>query len=303
MTLETLDRSIYQWLMTKLVAANAMVNILDFPPGQETDYLAAQVTLKGSNGLGEVVQLYGQGRPEARDTKAGAKVTINRSDTRPGQIGGAPSEILLPYDVGGQTFYRRYRVQDRTYDITYDIRTTAVRTVTDRVIQECIDRAFGQRNYIPQWDSDTEAFSTAEEDMLFIEYMNSISLPDSEFNERILRYRLVDVWVNDLELLEEGITQLRQVTLDINGIDFPVDSVPNVDVHALSCDNLNDPVVGITYDQILSCLIGRLNFSDTDTQNALSSGQIAQLNAWLGTGGGPTDVVITGIDDQPPYDA
>lgn len=304
MDFETLDRSLYNWLRLKLVAANLTVDIFAYPPGSETTYTAAQMALKNSNGFDEVVELYGVGRTETRGPKAGGKITINRKEEHPGSIGGSPAEAYLTYYDGGILKYKRVREQDQSYDVIYEIRTTTARTVTDRAVQMALDTAFGVRRYIPHWNSATETFSTEESDYLFVDLMRNLELPKDEFNARSILIKVCDVFINTREVIEEGIVPLTQVRLTVNGVgSMGLPPLPDdgCNLPGMSCEALNAPITGLTYPQLINCILPRLDFSDVTTQARVSLGQRNALRDWLGlTTVDECDTIIR-INDEPPY--
>lgn len=292
MKLEDVDRTMYETLRAELVTAGLIVDITSFPADTDA-YQVARRDLAQSNGLGEVAELFGVGNPKKRDTKTNAKVTVNRKDQRPGAVGASPEFKFLPVvDLqSGETTFNKYMMWDQTYSITYEIRTAARNVSMDRLLQQAIDRVFGLRRFIPCWSSITTAFTIAEEDMLFVRLSQSAEVSSAEdMIERVIRIEVDDVFISDMRLLESGIAEMSEVIPTIGGAPFPAMTAQQfVNVSGLSCANLNDPVSGLTYDQLVQCLIRRYDFSDTNTQNRLTDGQVAQLIAWLGSSGPPPD--------------
>lgn len=293
MKLEDVDRTVYQNLRVKLVLDQLIVDVTTV--ADPAAYMIARRDLAAANGLGLVSELFGVGAPKKRDTKSNSKITIDRKDARPGTVGGSPAIRFIPRDVDGTIVFDKYKLWDQTYNFVYEIRTMSETAEMDRRIQETIDRVFGVRRYIKSWDDATQLFLTTEESMLFVKLQNSVQVASvDDFIERVIRIEIDDVFISNMELLQAAIPEMSSVTMNIEGlVEFPNMTVQQfVDVHALSCPNLNDLVVGITYEQIRDCLLTRIDFSDTNTQNHFTDGQIAQIIAWLGT--------LTPPDEEPP---
>ncbi len=294
MKFEDIDRTIYHNLRKRLALDQLAVDVLLFPPGQEAAYKAAQVALGVSNGLGAVVGLYGVGQSEARDTKSDSKVVINRKDARPGEVGGAPELKYIPYvDDNGDPKWRRYKYWDRCYNVVYEIRTTAKKSAVDRAIQESITAALGAQKFIKFWNTQTLLFSNAEEDMIFLRLQQSTEVTSAEMIERVIRYEVTDVFISEMELLEENIPPLIEVGINIDPIEFNYPPDP-ADPDPGSCQPVRILNSDSTYDQTAASgsthALPNVVHTDSDGSPVSRPGMVPFVATLCSGGGGPAPV-------------
>lgn len=296
MSLVQIDRSVYRHLLNRLVAANLTVDPAAYVPGQEALYEAALQAAKLANGTGAVLKLSGVGATESRDGLEDSKIVIDRAHEDPGSVGAAPTVRYHTYDDNGVTKFRKVRMFGRTYDLGYEIRYFTKVAAMDRAIRECISLAFGEQKYIPRY-SPVDGTPQEGEDMLFVRFTHARKMLGTEFIERVIRIEFTDVTIVEEEVLQDGIVQLTEIIPVVEGLyPFPpITADEFVDVSGLSCAVLNHPDTGLTQQQIINCLLGRIDFSDTDTQNHLTAGQVAQLEAWLGAASGTPVSVLRAL--------
>lgn len=209
-TLEMLDRSIFELLRKKVVLKGFLPDIVANPTSAQ--YKAAKDILRASTPL---IDVCGVGYAEDRNEKSINKIVISRVSSDRGALGGWGLSYFEEYqNVQGDTRFKKYSLPDQQRSINYQIRIISTSARFDRIMDTIVTGTLGmnrQHKGVANDGSDTDKTF----DMLFIGDAD-VSIP--EVWERVYSYRVPDIFIGEEEdyLLNENIVPLQTVSFCIS---------------------------------------------------------------------------------------
>jgi hypothetical protein len=208
MTLTELDRTIFEHIRRSLVTEGYLPDVTTFQ--NIDDYVAAKQAIVDS-GL-EVIELFGHGASDSRGKFGGNRITINRTGSETGATGGSPSEEFKRTGTGVGSTFTKIKYQDATKDISYEVRVIATSTLYERIAQDIIDYAFGERRYVLTVDEEGEF--TADHVLLLNN--GTVNLKSTEdYQEMMTKYEIKDVWVGRENITKTNIKALSSITFSL----------------------------------------------------------------------------------------
>lgn len=227
MTLEDVDRTIYELIRLKVVAAGLLPDITNYATAQ--DYNDAKEALAATTKYNQIVEVIGVGAMNARDEKRTCRIVIDRKSIVQGEIG---SYGVTEFDrnVDGQTFTKSRR-DSTTYDLQYDIRCISNSAHYDRILNGIVLQTFSLVSY--QSIVDGTGFG---EDQLLITQVDSRNVTSSDLLEYLYTYQASDVYLLDNTVVKDDIQQI----IDVDG-----SIEPTLDLETLPEVDTNDPEVDV----------------------------------------------------------
>ena len=114
-TLEEIDRTIYELIRKRLVADGYLPDIANYRT--EKDYIEAKKQIEAQKGF--VIELHGVGTPEARDERIICEITIDRKQIEAGMLGGETPQFKKDQNTGKFT---KEKIPAICSDVRYEIR-------------------------------------------------------------------------------------------------------------------------------------------------------------------------------------
>ena len=216
--LEEIDRGIFEALRLKLVSGGYLPDIALFQ-NDSAGYDAAKKLIAQNGTLIEVV---GVGDISARGELHLNKIFIDRTDGRPGNIGGFATKTYLPntLDPEKTDIYLNPTSSDNiTYEITYITNLTRV----DRIIYQAIRNVFKRNGYV--YGIKQDGTRTAKGFEFY--YRTEMDKSGNKFMEKTFMYEAVDVFIEEMEFLETvvkiteieaGISPLPEIPENTTGL-------------------------------------------------------------------------------------
>lgn len=206
MIIQTVDRSITEHLRRKAVELGFLPDVTLY--SSSVDYAAAKEALKITNNLKSIIEVYGIGASETRDDKSDAKIFLDRAGETVGTVGGWPEEFYTK-NIDGT--WNKYRMPDMSYDVMYEFRTITTNTQIDRTMDSIIRRVLGARKYIKLIDANGVDTNI----VILVLFKGSAYVSGDEYLERVYKYEVNQVWLEEPELLAENIPPLTSYDANI----------------------------------------------------------------------------------------
>lgn len=180
------------------------------------------------------VDIFGTGNYKDREKLSQNNITINRIAIMEGdQVYNNPYIFELQTD---KTFNKIF-VGDGTNHIIYEIRFICDDVVMDRILNMVLIEAIGRRKDLPGINDD---LTNMEETFLITKEGTPIDLSNSKAIERVFRYKVHDVNINEQKVVQTGIQMIKEMTL-IQNIDQ--DNPPDVQFPK-DRNDVNENVIG-----------------------------------------------------------
>lgn len=251
MIIQTVDRSITEHLRRKTVELGFLPDITLY--SSSVDYASAKEALKITNNLKSIIEVYGIGASETRDDKSDAKLFLDRAGETVGTVGGWPEEFYTK-NIDGT--WNKYKMPDMTYDVMYELRTITTNTQIDRTMDSIIRRVLGARKYIKLIDANGVDTNI----VILVLFKGSADVSADGYLERVYKYEVNQVWLEEPELLLENIAPLTSYDANIIPTELivvpePPPPPPTCNVN-LSGIGLSLNVVELTVGVSLSAIVG-----------------------------------------------
>lgn len=209
MLISNIDRGIFEPIRLKLVELNLLPNILSY--GNTSAYEEAKINLRNSRTDKTLVDLFGVGSPESRGEKTDSKIVIDRKGVSPNIHVGAYPETKIEKKGSSPETYKKIILPESCYDIDYAINIICTNTKSDRLLHDIVFSSIGAKRYLNCIQDDG---SSSTETFLIL-YTGIIDITKGNFIERILRYRVDQVWITEGTLVRDNIPQLKKVDSNI----------------------------------------------------------------------------------------
>jgi len=206
MIIQTVDRSITEHLRRRAVELGFLPDVTLY--SSSVDYAAAKEALKITNNLKSIIEVYGIGASETRDDKSDAKLFLDRAGETVGTVGGWPEEFYTK-NIDGT--WNKYKMPDMTYDVMYELRTITTNTQIDRTMDSIIRRVLGARKYIKLIDANGVDTNI----VILVLFKGSADVSGDGYLERVYKYEVNQVWLEEPELLAENIPPLTSYDANI----------------------------------------------------------------------------------------
>lgn len=210
---EEIDRMFFEHLRLAVVAAGYLPDQTAYTTQQA--YETAKETIRNStNPKKGLIDIFGVGTPESRDEKTTSKIVIDRKPSDRGTLGGAGIFYYEPYMDGSTQKFRKMRMPEESKILNYEIRYSTDSAKYDRIIYSMIENICGYKRYIKTVDS-TGAITNKE---VFVEIAGEVDLTEGSYIERVLRYRVVDVFMQSAVLITDNIVPMTTVNYGLYAV-------------------------------------------------------------------------------------
>lgn len=197
-TLEELDRSIFELIRLEIVAMGYLPDVVQYPNAK--DYEAAKQQIIQNKGF--IIEVDGVGSGEARGERVMCSISVDRKDITMGSIGGNTVQYRKVNDK-----FTKERVPQATSNIMYDIRIYTNSLAKERLISEMIYDIIGHRNYYRI----AEEYNTFGDKKFFGISKGDISMAKGKQLERLFKFEVEDVWIGRNKVLTNNIVPLTSV--------------------------------------------------------------------------------------------
>lgn len=207
MSLEAVDRGIFEQLRKKVVALGYLPDITNYTT--EEAYADAKVTYRENRADKTIIEVFGVGNSQSRQEKTDSKITVDRV--------GLKESTTITY--GGTKYYKnqddtftKVKLPDTPYDVDYEIRIISTTAKMDRVLNSIVLSVCGSTGkYIPLILPTGEQSST---DGFIIKFNGSVDISKEVFIERVFRITAQEIWILDEEVIQTDVPMLVEV--DVN---------------------------------------------------------------------------------------
>jgi len=216
-SLETLDRTIYEHLRRELVKRGHLPDITTF--NSKETYKTAKNTIKGTTGK-YLIEIFGLGASESRDKKQSHSIIINRKPIVPSELGGG-TEYFTP-NKNGEVIesYTKGKYPERSADVGYEVRIITNTVKVDRIITDVIFKALGWSKNIATIVDGSHNLDTKTVQCVFT---GDVNVTSTDFIEKIYNYTLKEVWLDSTAEVYEGTIPV------LKHIDIKVKELPSGD--------------------------------------------------------------------------
>ena len=209
MTLEEIDRAIFETLRKGLVSAALLPDITSYATVDL--YEAAKDTMRQLTSDDEVVEILGVGSAYSRGEKTSSIILVDRAGEATGSIGGFGATMFKSYEEEGNLKYGKYMCPYSTKNITYNIHVISTSVVKDRILKNLLDNTLKSYNNLSGVNS--SGIATDNKFDIYRENIANLSSVDNII-EYMYNYTVRDVWIEDEVLLSDGIVPL--INIDIS---------------------------------------------------------------------------------------
>ena len=200
MTLEELDRSIYEAIRLKIVSVGRLPDIKLYENNPE-GYTQAKNTLRDSLNDKTLIEVFGVGNSSSRDELINSRITINRGVIEEGNIG---SFGVQEYILKDNQKFDKVVLPSNTEDVNYDIRIFCSTISQERLIKSIIYKALGQKKYLKSY---------LTEEVFLLTKVGDSNVSATNLTEIIIKYVASDLFLNESELIETDIPKMISANL------------------------------------------------------------------------------------------
>ncbi|WP_338813199.1 hypothetical protein V9L05_17860 [Bernardetia sp. Wsw4-3y2] len=206
--LQEIDRAFYDYLRRELVRNNLLPDISILSKADFLLQLKAMIDSPNS----KVVEIFGVGNVKDRGAVEVNKITIDRIDISPADIGAWATVHYQKNEA--ETAYNKYQRPAGTYNLIYQIGYVTDSTVEDRRLLNMVLWVFGTmgcKNGIKEDFSKTENYFDYKQ----VDFKDN---SDGDYFERIFRYSVQNVFITPDTLISDEIGILNEITIEAKNI-------------------------------------------------------------------------------------
>lgn len=212
-SLEQLDRTIFEHLRLEVVRLGYLPDVTQYTTG--TAWQSARDILRGSISGGQLIDVFGVGSSDDRLELTAAKIIVNRTDERNGDIGAGG----VIFTDNGSSFTKSTLPQT-TSDITYEVIINADTVAYERRMSNIVARAFGKMKHIAVIESDGELSAT---NRLFIRLVQKFDQSNLNFLQKVCTFIVQDIFLStdvtteDVDISELNTVEFRLYAKSLSG--------------------------------------------------------------------------------------
>jgi hypothetical protein len=202
--LKNIDRAIEWCIKDEVIKRNLW-------PAQRTFTTDSQLqNALTSMGTNPKVDVFGVANFTDREQLKENNIIISRSTPTAGSTGNA-----FPYrfELQPNKTFSKIRGSEGSVDIEYEIRFVAFNVAMDRTINELLIKCLSNRKFLPGMNDDLTNMS----DQFLIQRIGDpVDLSGKNFIERVFRYVVLDIELNEDEVAESNIPPMKQIDVTLN---------------------------------------------------------------------------------------
>ena len=217
------ERGIYEAIRKKVVAAGYIPDeaIVDTTAGDggTAQWISMKETLRASLPDHKLIEMKGIGTSEARDELKVNTILVSRIGRVPS---GGRGNFAPAFDYDADTEkYKKYVMPNASWDLMYEIRYFTDTAIYDRIIEDCIISALGDKKKLQGINPDgTEAGPFQ------LEYSQDVDLTGGKYFERLFRHIARDIWIEAPDLVASDISPMLDIQLGITPVLIIPDEPP-----------------------------------------------------------------------------
>jgi len=209
LTYAEIDRLFFEHLRRNMVTYGRLPDILQYnnAPGAWRDAREAIA----ASGVG-LIDVYGDSAEVDKDAKSFSRfVIINKGET-PGSVSGTGTFYFEHVSGEGAGKIHSKKVNpDISEDIEYEIRVISNNVADDRFMRLVLKNLFGGRRYLTTVD----ATGNYTEKRALVEYNGSVTMSYMDVIERVYKYTVRDVFIQEHQVIQANIPALSTVNYSL----------------------------------------------------------------------------------------
>ena len=202
------DRAIFEAIRLQLVSLSFLPDITI--QADLAAYEAARAALVSTNSL---IDLFGVSSQEAKGDMLVDRIVVDRLSGSAGSIGATGitmyDEVLVEDELDS---YTKYTAQDRTSNLLYEIRLVTSKTSKERIMEEVLLRALGKLRSIKVYNENRTVIDGA---WLTLVYQGDFRIPKIDYNERLFRYLVRDIWDEPVTAITYSIAPITTINMEL----------------------------------------------------------------------------------------
>ena len=199
MTFQELDRTIFEAIRLKVVEFGYLPDITNY--STQEDYRIAKETLLNSmsGNDAQLIEIYGTAPSEKRDEKQTSMIVIDRKATSDGDFG---AHGIVEYSNNGDGTFNKMQLPSRSEMVMYEIRIFTSSMKWERICQDILYKSLGSRKHL---------IGVETSESIEIERDGMVNLSATRLIEILIRYTVINVFLEDCTILSENIVPLTEV--------------------------------------------------------------------------------------------
>lgn len=183
--------------------------INDNPSGFESDLQTA------INEERTLIKVFGPGSYIDREELIENNIIVSRISIEDGDIGFSSPIDYEEYIDSGATKYRRVKTEEGTKNISYEIRYVCKSNHLDQIITNIILKAFSTRKFVygKEVSENPNSIENTAEGFWVLRNGDPVDLSGSDFIERVHRFKVMDVCIEETETIYGGIVQVQKFNI------------------------------------------------------------------------------------------
>lgn len=214
-TYAEIDRIFFQKLTNAVVAAGKLPNFRSY--ATPALYKVAKDTLRTTLATTKdyLIEVFGVGAEDDRDDKSFCKIIIDRTEEERGEYGGFPAVYFHTEDTtpDAATTYTKNQYPDSSTDVYYQIRIVGKNSKYDKIMSAIVKNAIKGRRFHNTIGND----GTETENSVFIEYLGGAYLGNVDFMERVFKFCVKDVFLEDAVETQANVPALSTLNYFVYG--------------------------------------------------------------------------------------
>lgn len=206
MTLAEIDRAFFELMRLALVELGHLPDVTQYASPDE--YIQAKNAIIANNK--RLVEVYGVGSDDTRDTQDYDRIVIDRGALTRGSIGAA--HVKFYNRKAGGWYDKAEMPSEVSRDLNYEIRAITNSTYMQRLLEELMIEVLGDKRRL----NTVTPEGTFKSDVVLslFEGSNKLIAKKGKF-ENIYRYRVPDVWIGKDKIVQKDIHPLTTIKYSV----------------------------------------------------------------------------------------
>lgn len=165
-----------------------------------------------------LIKVFGPGSYSDRENVVENNIVISRTNVGEGDIGFSSPTDYEEYDDNGVIKYRRVKTEEGTKNIEYEVRYITKKNNIDQILNDIILKSFSSRKFIYGYNitESPNLITKTEEGFWIFRNGDPVDVSGGNYIERIYRFRVVDICLEETEILYDGIVQATKFTVGLS---------------------------------------------------------------------------------------
>jgi len=189
-----------------------------FKDDDEPGFDAALTAAIAAQDTQPLIKVFGPGGYRDREQLMENNIVISRTGIQPGDIGFSNPIAYEEYSGAmSEQLFRKVQTEEGTKNISYDIRFFCNNTDLDRAISDILIRAFSTRKYVYGQiiTEGPNSITNTTQGFWVFPIGDPVELSSMNYIERLYRFLVVDVCLEDNVTLYEGIPPMTVPVIEV----------------------------------------------------------------------------------------